>query len=97
VLAAALDTATLRYRLNDGTRARLSDMTDALSVHGRKAAVASLGLPFAIGRDAYLQDTLEKLEGPLWQSVSPSCSLENDRIWIESVVLRGVPERRLRR
>jgi hypothetical protein len=88
---------TLRYRLKNGTHARLSDMTDTLSVQGRKAAVASLGLPFAIEHDAYLQDTLEKLDGPLWQTLSPSSNLENDRIWIESVVLRGIPELRLRR
>jgi hypothetical protein len=60
-------------------------------------AVASLGLPFAMEYDAYLLDTLEKWEGPLWQTLSPRCNVENDRIWIQSVVLRGVPELKLRR
>jgi hypothetical protein len=72
-------------------------MTDTLSMLGRKAAVASLGLPFAMGYDAYLQDTLEKSKGPLWQTLSPSSDLENDHIFTQSVVLRGVPEQRLRR
>lgn len=97
ILAAALDTMTLRYRLKTGIYSQLSEMTDTLSRLGRRAAVASLGLPFAMGYDTYLQDTLEKWEGPLWQTLSPSSNLENDRIWIQSVVLRGVPELRLRR
>lgn len=88
---------TLRYRLKTGMYAQLSEMTDTLSRLGRRAAVASLGLPFAMGYDTYLQDTLEKWEGPLWQTLSPSSNLENDRIWMQSVVLRGVPELRLRR
>ncbi|PSN51241.1 Protein misato [Blattella germanica] len=96
ILAAALDTMTLRYRLKDGQPSRLCEMTDVLSRLGRKAAVASLGLPFAMERDAFLLDTLEKWEGPLWQTLSPSCDLENDRIWLQSVVLRGIPEGKLR-
>ncbi|KDR19639.1 protein misato homolog 1 isoform X2 [Zootermopsis nevadensis] len=96
VLAAALDTATLRYRLKTGMRTSLSEMTDSLSRLGRRVAVASLGLPFAMEYDAYLLDTLEQWEGPLWQTLSPNCNLENDRIWIQSVVLRGVPKLRLK-
>lgn len=75
----------------------MSEMTNSLSVLGRRVAVASLGLPFAMGYNAYLLDTLEKWEGPLWQTLSPGCNLQDDRIWIQSVVLRGLPEARLRR
>jgi hypothetical protein len=96
ILAAALDTATLRYRMRTGTYTCLSEMTNSLSMLGRRVAVASLGLPFAMGYNAYLLDTLEKWEGPLWQTLSPGCNLQDDRIWMQSVVLRGVPEVRLR-
>ncbi|XP_069672251.1 protein misato homolog 1 [Periplaneta americana] len=95
ILAAALDTLTLRYRLKTGVSSRLSEMCDTLNRVGRRVAVASLGLPFSMEYDSYLLDTLEKWEGPLWQTLSPSCDLENDRIWCQSVVLRGVPEPKL--
>ncbi|XP_067002875.2 protein misato homolog 1 isoform X2 [Anabrus simplex] len=96
ILAMALDTLTLRYRLRASPHFLMGEMCHDLSRLGRRAAAASLGVPFAMHSDAFLLETLENWEGPLWQSLTPNCSLEEDRIWMQSVVLRGIPQSRLR-
>nr|CAD7204007.1 unnamed protein product [Timema douglasi]CAD7397703.1 unnamed protein product [Timema poppensis] len=96
ILATALDTITLRYRCRESSASGLAELCDELSRHGRRAAATSLGLPFAMKPDGFLLDTLETWQGPLWQSLSPNCLLEEDRIWMQSVVLRGITPNRMR-
>lgn len=50
----------------------LSDLCADLCVHGRKAAAASVCLPFSLNKDADLIDCLDKWEGPLYKSLTPS-------------------------
>nr|CAD7435366.1 unnamed protein product [Timema monikensis] len=64
ILAKALDTITLRYRCRESSASGLAELCDELSRHGRRAAAASLGLPFAMKPDGFLLDTLETWQGP---------------------------------
>ncbi|KAF4528253.1 hypothetical protein B566_EDAN014143 [Ephemera danica] len=96
ILAATLDTATLRYRLRGGTAGGLTELAQELALGGRKAVAASLTLPFPMQDRSYLLDTLEQWDGPLWQSVSSCCDLSQDRVWAQSVVLRGIPNSKLK-
>lgn len=99
ILASAIDTFSLRYRLKTGSD-RMSDMTDPMSRHGRRVACCSLGLPFGIQEGGNLLHTLETWEGPLWTSITPHCDPDMEdltkRLWMQSVVLRGIPQSRLR-
>lgn len=99
ILAAAIDTFSLRYRLRSGTE-RLSDLVDPMRRHGRSVTCCSIGLPFGIREGDTLLNTLEKWEGPFWTSITPHCTPDmediNQRIWMQSVVLRGIPQSRLR-
>lgn len=95
ILAAALDTFTLKHRLKS-TDFRLIDLCVDLSPHGRKAACASLCLPFSLNEDADLIDCLDNWEGPLSQSITPQCTIGTERV-MQHITLRGVPEDRLKR
>lgn len=75
----------------------MEDLTQELVAGGRKAAAASVNFPFPMKHRSFLLDTLEQWEGPLWQSLSSCCDLNDDRIWAQSVVLRGVPNSKLKR
>lgn len=64
---------------------------------GRRAIAGSLQLPFPIA-DNYLFNLLETWEGPYWQSLTPSCTLDKEGdMWMQSIVLRGIPENKLRK
>ncbi|KAK3913705.1 Protein misato [Frankliniella fusca] len=99
ILATAIDTFSLRYRLRNGSD-RMSDMIDPMRRHGRSVACCSLGLPFGIKEGDNLLHTLETWEGPLWTSLTPHCNPDiedlNHRLWMQSVVIRGIPQKRLR-
>ncbi|XP_047117531.1 protein misato [Schistocerca piceifrons] len=96
LIATALETLTLPWRLRTPPSS-LGDMCSGLSCVGRTFAAASLSLPFSLKEDAFLLDTLENWDGPLWESLTPSCPLQEDRIWIQSLTLRGVPATKLKR
>lgn len=92
ILAAGLDTLTLGYRLQNSA-IRLADVTSGLRVVGRAVSAASVTLPFPMTTDSSMLKTLEQWEGPLFNSISPYCDL--DQIDIQCATLRGVPEQRL--
>ncbi|KAJ1530772.1 hypothetical protein ONE63_005625 [Megalurothrips usitatus] len=99
ILASAIDTFTLQYRLKTGFD-RMSDLVDPMRRNGRSVASCSMGLPFGIKEGENLFSALEKWEGPLWTSITPHCNPDmediNQRIWMQSVVLRGIPQTRLK-
>ncbi|RZF44787.1 hypothetical protein LSTR_LSTR000739 [Laodelphax striatellus] len=92
IIAAGLETVSLLYRLRS-SRASLKDVTCDLRVLGRAASAISVTLPFAIGQESSLLETLENWNGPLMSSLSPYCSL--DKVDLQSVVIRGVSNQRL--
>lgn len=92
IMAAALETLTLGYRLRNNPT-RLAYMISGLRVIGRAAVAASVTLPFPMMPDYSLLKTLEEWNGPLFNSISPYCDLE--KIDLQSVVLRGVPKQRI--
>ncbi|CAK9805721.1 Protein misato [Anthophora quadrimaculata] len=96
LLATALDTLTIRYRRKEYPNVVLSDLCADLNKSGRKAAATSLTLPFPMTAKADLIDVLDDFEGTLWTSLTPSCDIPMDKN-MQSIVLRGIPEERLKR
>ncbi|XP_017476118.1 PREDICTED: protein misato isoform X1 [Rhagoletis zephyria] len=97
VLAAYLDTISLRYRLRNAPGAySLPAFCGDLNNYGRKLAAAAFALPFAMQHDQYLIDCLDKFEGPIFTSLTPNCSIGTDYI-IQSLCVRGIPRERLKR
>lgn len=96
LLATALDTLTVRYRRKEYPNVVLSDLCADLNKLGRKAAVTSLTLPFPMTEKMDLIDVLDEFEGQLWTSLTPNCDIPMDRN-MQSIVLRGIPEERLKR
>ncbi|XP_017882951.1 protein misato [Ceratina calcarata] len=96
LLATALDTLTIRYRRKEYPNVVLSDLCADLNKLGRKAAATSLTLPFPMTEKTDLIDVLDNFEGPLWTSLTLNCDISMDRN-MQSIVLRGIPEERLKR
>ncbi|KAJ8925913.1 hypothetical protein NQ315_009765 [Exocentrus adspersus] len=94
ILAAALDTFTLKHRLKSSSFS-LVDLCADLSHNGRKAAAASLCMPFSFNVDANLLECLDNWEGPLTKSITPNCTIGSDRL-MQYVILRGIREDRLK-
>ncbi|CAB3388170.1 Hypothetical predicted protein [Cloeon dipterum] len=92
LIAATLDGCTLPYRLRNGQG--MADLENNLVLSGRKAVATSLNLPFPL--EGNLLSTLEDWEGPLLQGMSACCDQENDRVWVQSVSIRGVPVTKLK-
>ena len=96
LLATALDTLSLRYRLKAYQMSNLSDLCADLNKLGRKAVATSLSLPFPMTVKRDLIDILDDRIEPLWTSLTPNCEIpENEQM--QSLALRGVPEERLKR
>ncbi|KAF2899962.1 hypothetical protein ILUMI_06229 [Ignelater luminosus] len=95
ILASALDTITLKYRLRS-TDFHLSDLCADLNIFGRKAAATSLCLPFSFNKGSDFIDCLDNWDGPLSQSISPNCIIGTDKL-MQTFTLRGIPEDRLKR
>lgn len=74
ILATAIDTFSLQYRLKGGGYS-LSDLCRDLSPQGRKLAAASVCLPFSINEGDYLLDCLDNWDGPLTRTITPNCSI----------------------
>ncbi|XP_050584260.1 protein misato [Bombus affinis] len=96
ILATALDTLTIRYRRREYPNVVLSDLCADLNKLGRKAVATSLTLPFPMTAKADLIDVLDEFEGPLWTSLTPNCDIPMDKN-MQSIVLRGISEERLKR
>lgn len=96
ILATALDTISLRYRQKEYPTSAMSDLCADLNKLGRKAAAATLSLPFPMSAGKDLIDILDDHEGPLWTSLTPSCDVFLDKS-MQSLVLRGIDEGRLKR
>lgn len=71
ILAAALDTISLKYRLKSGNY-KLKDLCKDLTHNNRKTAAASLCLPFSLNSDSDLIQCLDNWEGPLTRSITPN-------------------------
>lgn len=74
ILASALDTFTLKYRLKNSNYT-LQDLCADLSPHNRKLAAASLCLPFSFNEGGYFIECLDNWDGPLTKSITPSCEI----------------------
>lgn len=96
LLATALDTLTIRYRRKEYPNVVLSDLCADLNKMGRKAVATSLTLPFPMSAKTDLIDVLDNFEGNLWTSLTPNCDISMDKN-MQSIVLRGIPEERLKR
>lgn len=96
LLATALDTLSLRYRLKAHPTSVLSDLCADLNKLGRKAVATSLSLPFPMTVKRDLIDILDDLDAPMWTSLTPNCEIPTDK-QMQSIALRGVPENRLKR
>lgn len=96
ILATALDTLTIRYRRREYPNVVLSDLCADLNKLGRKAVATSLTLPFPMTAKVDLIDVLDEFEGPLWTSLTPNCDIPMDKN-MQSIVLRGISEERLKR
>ncbi|XP_017781412.1 PREDICTED: protein misato [Nicrophorus vespilloides] len=95
ILASALDTFTLKYRLKN-TCYSLSDFAVDLTPYGRKATAASICLPFSLNTGGYLIDCLDNWEGPLTQSITPNCTIGSSRL-MQLYTLRGVGANQLKK
>ncbi|XP_078064108.1 protein misato homolog 1 [Mustelus asterias] len=90
LLATALETLTVPYRLHSST-VSLSQLTDALNQSGRKVVTASACIPFAMRDTDMLPDVLSTHHTELpWSSLSPSGDFKENRCFAQSVVLRGI-------
>lgn len=95
VLATYLDTLSLRYRLK-GTPSYVAGLCTELSWYDRKMLSAGLALPLAVNEEDDLIDCLDKLEGPLFQKLSPNAAAGTDYV-VQSLVVRGIPAPRLKK
>ncbi|KAM3824895.1 protein misato homolog 1 [Vipera latastei] len=93
ILATALDTLTVPYRLQTSD-ITVASLTETLNFSGRKVAEASVALPFAVAEDQSLPDALyDQQPSTAWCALS-SCGKRADAgCFAQSVVLRGIGKR----
>lgn len=97
IIATYLDTISLRYRLRHPSGGSfLSHLCTDMNRYGRKMGAAGIAMPFRMNEDEDLIEYLDKVEGPLFDNLSPNCEPGTDRV-IQSACLRGVPEERLKK
>ncbi|XP_037934888.1 protein misato-like [Teleopsis dalmanni] len=97
ILAACLDTISLRYRLKDAPASNsLAGFCGDLTNYGRKLVAAGFAMPFQMQQDEDLIDCLDRFEGPLFTQLTPNCTIGTDYI-IQSMCVRGIPNNRLKR
>lgn len=97
ILAAYLDTISMKYRVKDASKASLlSGFCSDLCNYGRKLAAAGLALPLKLGTDEDFIDCLDQQGGPLFTQLTPNANLGTDRV-IQSVFVRGIPQSKLKR
>lgn len=93
ILAAYLDTMSLRYRVSDGQH--LAGFCSDLSNYGRKLVGAGLALPFYMSNEHDFIDCLDSFEGEMFTQLSPNTNCGTDRI-VQTVSVRGIAEKRLK-
>ncbi|XP_015684207.1 protein misato homolog 1 [Protobothrops mucrosquamatus] len=93
ILATALDTLTIPYRLQ-ASDISMASLTESLNFSGRKVAEASAALPFPVAKDQSLPDALYSQQpSTAWCPLS-SCGNRGDAgCFAQSVVLRGISKR----
>ncbi|KAJ8968267.1 hypothetical protein NQ317_008897 [Molorchus minor] len=94
ILASALDTFTLKYRLKE-TNFSIADLCTDLNRYERRAAAASLHLPFPFDDDSTLLECLDNWQGPLSQSITPNCEIGSKNL-MQYITLRGIKEEKLK-
>lgn len=95
ILASALETITLKYRLKSNTFSTM-DLYADLTANGRKAVATSICLPFSFNCDAYLIDCLDQWEGPLYQSLTPRCTIGTNRV-MQHLTISGISESKIKK
>ncbi|XP_051901698.1 protein misato homolog 1 [Pristis pectinata] len=90
LLATALETLSIPYRLQSNATS-LTQLTDSLSVSGRKVVTASAAVPFAVRDTEALPDVLAEQRGALpWTLLSSCGEVKDARCFAQSVVSRGI-------
>ncbi|XP_010210930.1 PREDICTED: 28S ribosomal protein S29, mitochondrial [Tinamus guttatus] len=90
VLAAALDTVTVPYRLS-GSPCSMLHLAEALGFSGRKVAAALAAVPLPVVHGHSLRDTLRtQQQGLPWKLLSSGGEQQVSRCFAQSVVLRGI-------
>ncbi|XP_007946803.1 protein misato homolog 1 [Orycteropus afer afer] len=88
ILATALDTVTVPYRLHSSP-VSMVHLAEMLNFSGKKVATAGATIPFP--SDQSLPDTLVQLGGPTpWTPLSACRDPRGTRCFAQSVVLRGL-------
>ncbi|XP_060676744.1 protein misato homolog 1 [Hemiscyllium ocellatum] len=94
VLATALETLTIPYRLHS-CGISLSQLTDALNLAGRKVISASASIPFPIRDTDTIPDVLCRQQAAmLWTRLTPCGDFQESQCFAQSVVIRGVSNER---
>ncbi|XP_037681722.1 protein misato homolog 1 isoform X2 [Choloepus didactylus] len=90
ILATALDTVTVPYRLRSSP-VSMVHLADMLSFSGRKVVTVGATIPFPLTLGQSLPDTLVQLGGATpWTPLSACGDLAGIRCFAQSVVLRGI-------
>lgn len=90
ILATALDTVTVPYRLRSST-VSMAHLADVLSFSGKKVVTAEAIIPFPLIGGQSLPDILMQLgEATPWTSLSACGDSAGHRCFAQSVVLRGI-------
>ncbi|XP_057582051.1 protein misato homolog 1 [Hippopotamus amphibius kiboko] len=90
ILATALDTVTVPYRLRSSP-VSMVHLADMLNFSGKKVVAAEATIPFPLGPSRSLPDTLMQLgEATPWTPLSACGDPPGTRCFAQSVVLRGL-------
>uniref|UniRef100_A0A8C8Z6X2 Protein misato homolog 1 n=1 Tax=Prolemur simus TaxID=1328070 RepID=A0A8C8Z6X2_PROSS len=90
ILATALDTVTVPYRLRSSP-VSMVHLADMLSFSGKKVVTAGATIPFPLVPGQSLPDTLVQLGGATpWTPLSACGDPSGTRCFAQSVVLRGI-------
>ncbi|XP_062963115.1 protein misato homolog 1 isoform X4 [Cynocephalus volans] len=90
ILATALDTVTVPYRLRSSP-VSMVHLADMLSISGKKVVTAGATIPFPLVPGQSLPDTLMQLGGATpWTPLSACGDPSRTRCFAQSVVLRGI-------
>lgn len=90
ILATAADTLSQKYR-HKSNIFTMSDVCVDMTGYGRKMAVSSLGMPFALNESGYLIDYLNNITKPIYSPITPSCKIGTDKIF-QLITVRGISE-----
>ncbi|XP_028566875.2 protein misato homolog 1 isoform X2 [Podarcis muralis] len=90
ILATALDTVTVPYRLQ-ASAISMSHLAEALNFSGRKVAAAVAAVPFPVAQEQSLPDALCNQQPAMpWSPLSSCGEQRESHCFAQSVVLRGI-------